>query len=47
MEKNLRKSYSITKYGEKLAWELALKTKQEFIKKLKEMNIGFTEDHGT
>jgi len=41
------RSFSLNKYGEKKAWELALAAKEEIVKQLKESGAGFTDDHGT
>jgi hypothetical protein len=43
----INRSFSLNKYGDDLAWELALKAKEEIVQDLKERGIGFTEDHGT
>lgn len=43
----INKSFSLNKYGDDLAWELALKTKEKIVQELRAKGVGFTEDHGT
>lgn len=45
--KKHQRSFSLEKYGDSIAWELALKAKDEIVNELKRRGAGFTEDHGT
>lgn len=42
-----RRAFSLNKYGDELAWKLAIEAKKKFLEKLEAQGIGFTEDHGT
>lgn len=45
--KKYHRSFSLEKYGDKLAWELAVQAKQGIVEELKASGAGFTDDHGT
>lgn len=45
--KRYSKSFSIIKYGNEIAWDKAIEYKMQLVKMFTEMNVGFTEDHGT
>lgn len=40
------KSFSVSKYGKEVAFQLAVKAREDAIKRLNEMGYGYTENHG-
>lgn len=44
--KSRSRSFSVSKYGEELAFELAVTARNEAIDRLNAMGYGYTENHG-
>lgn len=45
--KKFHRSFSLEKYGDDKAWELAVQAKNSIVEELKSTGAGFTDDHGT
>lgn len=46
LNKEIVKNFSILKYGEKVAWELALAWRNQKIQEMNDLGAGYTERHG-